>query len=199
MREEFEKEVDRWIEEDILIPWKDKVKGFIPSMAVEQPTKNKVRPVLDFRELNQFVEYNIGNDVIDNCDETLREWRQMSADVSIVDLKSAYLQLKIKRDLWKYQLVEYKGNAYFLTRLEFGLNCATRIISKILKSVLARNESIKGATSSYIDDILVDESKVSSDAVVEHLRKYWLVTKDSGPMNVGAALGLKLTTKYSNF
>ena len=49
MREEFEKEVDRWIEEDILIPWKDKVEGFIPLMAVEQPTKNKVRPVLDFR------------------------------------------------------------------------------------------------------------------------------------------------------
>ena len=117
----------------------------------------------------------------------------------ILDLKSAYLQLKIKRDLWKYQLVEYKGNTYCLTRLEFRLNCGTRIISKILKSVLARNESIKGATSSYIDDILVDESKVSSDAVVEHLRKYWLVTKDSGPMNVGAALGLKLTTKYSNF
>ena len=99
MREEFEKEVDRWIEEDILIPWKDKVKGFIPSMAVEQPTKNKVRPVHDFHDLNQFVEYHIGNDVIDNCDETLREWRLMSADVSIVDLKSAYLQIKIDQDL----------------------------------------------------------------------------------------------------
>ena len=138
MREEFEKEVDRWIEEDILIPWKDKVEGFIPLMTVEQPTKYKLRPVLDFCELNQFVECYTGNDVIDNCDKTLREWRQMSADVSIIDLKSAYLQLKIKRDLWKHQLVEY-----CLTRLEFSLNCSTRIISNILKSVLARNESIR--------------------------------------------------------
>ena len=77
MREEFEKEVDRWIEEDILIPWKDKVEGFIPLMAVEQPTKNKVRPVLDFCELNQFVDCHTCDDVIDNCDNTLGEWKQM--------------------------------------------------------------------------------------------------------------------------
>ena len=69
----------------------------------------------------------------------------------ILDLKSAYLQLKIKRDLWKYQLVEYKGNTYCLTRLGFGLNCTPRIMSKILKSV----------TRSYINDILVDKSRVS--------------------------------------
>ena len=73
-------------------------------------------------------------------------------------------------------------------------------MSKILKSVLARNESIKGATSSYIDDILVDESKVSSDAVIEHLRKYGLITNDPEPLNGngGTALGLKLTIKDSN-
>ena len=71
-------------------------------------------------------------------------------------------------------------------------------MSKILKSVLARNESIKGATSPYINDIFVDESKVSSDAVIGHLKKYGLITKDPEPLNGGAALGLKLTTKDSN-
>lgn len=40
-KEEFEKEVDRWIAEGILAPWKKEVKtGIIPLMAVEQPTKN---------------------------------------------------------------------------------------------------------------------------------------------------------------
>ena len=81
MRKEFEKEVDRWIEDDILVPWNDKVKGIIPLVAVE-PTKNKVRPVLNIRELNQFVECHTGHDVIDNCDETLREWRQMSSCIN---------------------------------------------------------------------------------------------------------------------
>ena len=73
MIEEFEKEVDRWIEDEILVPWNDKVEVIILLMAVELPTKNKVRPVLEFRELNQFVECHTGDDVIDNCEETLRE------------------------------------------------------------------------------------------------------------------------------
>ena len=44
-------------------------------MAVIQPTKDKVRPVLDFRELNGHVMCHTGDDVTDVCGETLREWR----------------------------------------------------------------------------------------------------------------------------
>lgn len=49
---QFEKEVERWIDEGILMPWSGKVEGILPLMAVEQPIKKKVRPVLDFWELN---------------------------------------------------------------------------------------------------------------------------------------------------
>ena len=56
-REGFEKEVDRWIEAGILMPWKEEVEvDILPLMAIQQPTKGKVRPVLDFRKLNQYVE-----------------------------------------------------------------------------------------------------------------------------------------------
>ena len=41
----FEDEIERWIEEEILVPWEGEVEGYLE--AVEQPTKNKVRPVLD--------------------------------------------------------------------------------------------------------------------------------------------------------
>ena len=137
MRVEFEKEVDRWVEEGILIPWKRKVEdGVLPLMAVNQPTKGKVRPVLDFRELNQYVSCHTGDDIIDVCSETLREWRQVGDNVAIVDLKSAYLQLRVDEELWPYQLVNYKGQTFCLTRLGFGLCSAPRIMSKILKTVL---------------------------------------------------------------
>ena len=43
-------------------------------MAVVQPTKNKTRPVMDFREFNTHVECHTGGDVMDVCGETLREW-----------------------------------------------------------------------------------------------------------------------------
>ena len=58
IRVEFDKKVERWIDERILIPRSGKVEGILPLMAVVQPTKKKVRPVLDFRELNKNVAYH---------------------------------------------------------------------------------------------------------------------------------------------
>lgn len=193
-KEEFEKEVDRWIAEGILVPWKNEVKaGIIPLMAVKQPTKNKVRPVLDFRELNVNVECHTGDDVTDICSETLREWRQTGEKVSVVDLKSAYLQLSVDEELWPYQLVNYKGQTFCLTKLGFGLNSAPRIMSKILKTVLSKDDKIKRATSSYIDDILVNETIASADEVIRHLNTFGLITKPLESLDGGAALGLRLS------
>ena len=133
-----------------MIPWEGEV------MAVEKPTKNKVRPVLDYRELNEYVSCHTGDEVTDVCNEKMREWRQFEGEAEIVDLKSAYLQIKVTEDLWKHQLVKYKGQVFCLTRLGFGLNSAPRIMSKILKTVLAKDKEIDRATSSYIDDIYVN-------------------------------------------
>ncbi|GAB1598330.1 hypothetical protein Ahia01_000109900, partial [Argonauta hians] len=93
-QEEFDREVGRWIQEGILRRWEgQETGGVLPLMAVLQPTKGKVRPVLDFRELNDHVMCHTGGDVVDVCGETLRAWRRVSDRASIVDLKSAYLQL----------------------------------------------------------------------------------------------------------
>ncbi|XP_035828301.1 uncharacterized protein LOC101862068 [Aplysia californica] len=191
--EGFEKEIQSWIEEGILLPWNEKVEiGIIPLMAVVQPTKNKVRPVLDYRELNKYISSHTGGDFTDVCGETLREWRQTTDAATIVDLKGAYLQIRVSQDLWKYQLVNFKGKTYCLTRLGFGLTSAPRIMTKILKTVLNKDEKIDSATQSYIDDILLDESKVTSAALVKHLANYGLTTKEPEPLDGGAALGLKL-------
>ena len=175
-----------------MIPWNGSVEnGILPLMAVEQPTKNKVRPALDYRELNESVECHTGDDVLDVCSDTLREWRQMDG-LTLVDLQSAYLQIRVDEKLWPYQLVGYKDQIYCLTRLGFGLNCAPRIMSKILKTVLKKDEQIYRATNSYIDDILVDEKIVSTPRLIEHLKKFGLVTKEPEPLEGGAALGLRL-------
>ncbi|KAK4318086.1 hypothetical protein Pmani_010884 [Petrolisthes manimaculis] len=193
-KEEFEKEIDRWITEGILIPWKEEVNtGVIPLMAVEQATKNKVRPVLDFRELNSNVMCHTGDDVIDVCSETLREWRQTGENASLVDLKSAYLQLGVDEELWPYQLVNYKGRTFCLTSLGFGLNSAPRIMSKILKTVLSKDEKVRRATKSYVDDIIVNESVASVEEVIRHLNVYGLITKSPESLDGGAALGLRLS------
>ncbi|KAK3882626.1 hypothetical protein Pcinc_012994 [Petrolisthes cinctipes] len=65
-------------------------------------------------------------------------------------------------------------------------------MTKILKTVLGKSEKIKRATNSYIDDILVDETKVATGEVVAHLKDFGLATKPPEPLDGGAALGLKL-------
>ena len=48
-----------------MVPWEGKVEGYLDLIAVGQPTKNKVRPVLDYGELNQSFECHTGDDVTD--------------------------------------------------------------------------------------------------------------------------------------
>ena len=58
-RAEYDKELQNWIDNGWLVPYpEDKSgppKGLIPLMAVIQLNKQKVRPVLDYLELNDHV------------------------------------------------------------------------------------------------------------------------------------------------
>ena len=192
-KDEFNREVERWISEGILVPWEGSAEyGIVPLFAVEQPTKNKIRPVLDYRELNKYIQCHTGDEVIDVCSDTLREWRGVSDEAALVDLKSAYLQVHIAKELWKYQIVSYDNKLYCLTRLGFGLSSAPRMMSKILKTVLSKSQLIGEATSSYIDDVFVDTSKVSPEEVVDWLRKYGLIAKAPESLDGSSALGLRL-------
>ena len=159
---QFEEEVERWIADGILVPWKGEGKGVLPLMAVFQATKKKVKPVLDYREWNRFVAYHTGSDIIDVCDEKMRKWRRLEGGTAIVDLKSAYLQLHVAKELWQYQLVSTIGKTYCLTRLGFGFNVAPKIMAAVLKTVLKKGSKTKEATDSYIDNIMVDVMKIST-------------------------------------
>ena len=84
LRDRFDDEIARWIEEGWLTEVHSVEGGTIPLMAVDQPNKNKVRPVLDFRELNKFVKCHTGQSEV--CGETMRRWRMMGKDVVMLDL-----------------------------------------------------------------------------------------------------------------
>ena len=89
-------------------------------LAVQQKNKAKVRPVMDFRELNGFVTAHIADS--DVCADVLRKWRRHGTNVAVVDLRKAYLQLNVHQQLWPFQTVVVRGQRYCLTRLGFGLN-----------------------------------------------------------------------------
>lgn len=106
-------------------------------MVVIQQNKGKVRPVLDFRELNTRVDAFTA--YADVCAEKLREWRKQGVNVSVIDLEKAYLQIRIHHSLWPYQTIVFKRRRYCVTRLGFGLNVTQLIMKAVLKCVLSQD------------------------------------------------------------
>ena len=150
VREAYEQEVSDWIESGWLVPYTAELEaelgppvGLIPLMAIVQENKNKVRPVLDYRQLNKNIEsFSGSNDV---CAEKLRNWRKLGPKCAILDLRKAYLQIRIHRSLWSSQVVTFKGTRYALTRLGFGLVSAPKIMTRILKKTLSMDSKIAAA------------------------------------------------------
>ena len=92
-----------WIREGWLQRYEGEHDGIVPLMAVVQAAKGKVRPVLDFRELNDYVSSHTGTSVV--CGEKIRERRKFGRNIKLLDLKKAYLQVHVDPSLWRYQVV----------------------------------------------------------------------------------------------
>ena len=191
----YEEELERWIKDAWLLPYDEAkygpAKGLIPLMAVVQQNKNKVRPVMDFREVNTNIDaFTAAANV---CAERLREWCRQGENVAVMDLNKAYLQIKIDDSLWPYQTVVFKGQRYCLTRLGFGLNVAPLVMKAILNCVLAQDPVVRKGVSAYIDDIFVNEDIVEAKQVESHLSNFDLTSKPHERLVDGASLlGLRV-------
>ncbi|KRZ93282.1 hypothetical protein T08_7336 [Trichinella sp. T8] len=186
----YEDELRKWIKDGWLVPYDESEygppKGLLPLMAVIQRSKKKVRPVMDFRELNAHIESHTAD--ADVCSQKLREWGRQGVDVALIDLKKAYLQIRIDKSLWPFQTVVFKGKRYCLTRLGFSLNVAPLMMKAVLNCVISRDPDVRKGTSAYIDDILVNESVVAVDRVKRHLAHYGLTCKTHERAADGARL-----------
>ena len=91
----YEAEIEEWITNGWLEPCDDEklgsAKWLITLTAIVQQNKDRVRPVMDFRELNSHVDTFTAN--ADVCADKIREWRRLGTNVAIVDLRRAYLQI----------------------------------------------------------------------------------------------------------
>jgi transposase InsO family protein len=187
---EFDAEVQDWIARGWLQPFDGECDGLIPLMAVVQVNKAKVRPVMDYRELNQHVSSHTADGVV--CGAKLRAWRRLGENASIIDLRKAYLQLRVDPSLWRYQVVQFKGRRYCLTRLGFGLNVAPKIMTAIVNTVLSVEADVRASTDSYIDDIIVDNSRVANDRVLRLLARFGLEAKPPESLVGARVLGLRV-------
>ena len=70
----------------------------------------------------------------------------MGDQLGVVDLKDAYLQLRVSRGMQDYQIVRIDNQYYRLTRLGFGLASAPKIMLAIVAHVLDVDPRIAAAT-----------------------------------------------------
>ena len=194
-RNEYERQLSKWVTNQWLIPYDEsvhgEVKGTIPLMAVIQPKKDKVRPVMDFRELNTHLDPHTAD--ADVCNEKIREWRRCGRNVSLLDLRDAYLQVHVHASLWPYQTVVFQGRRWCLTRLGFGLSLAPMVMRKVLEMALKRDPKVHSAASPYADDILVNEDIATASEVKGHLEELGLTCKPPEKVSEGArVLGIRV-------
>ncbi|XP_043237710.1 uncharacterized protein LOC122389602 [Amphibalanus amphitrite] len=161
-------------------------------MAVVQLNKQKVRPVMDFREMNTHVDTFTAD--ADVCNEKLREWRKLGRDVALLDLNKAYLQIHVEKEMWPYQTVIVGGVRYCLTRMGFGLSVSPCVMKSVLDLVVSQDSDVQRAVSTYIDDVLVDEAVLPAEKVAEHLKRFGLECKPAVKLKDGGrALGLRVS------
>jgi len=203
-RSRFDAEIENWINEGILVPYKreehGEIQNFLPLISVEQQKgeMTKIRPVLDYRELNKSVQSHPGGSV-PICSERLRKWRQIGKKTAVLDLKKAYLQIHVDKSQWLYQAIKWHGKTFLLTRLGFGLCSAPKAMTKIVEFVINQQDEVKNNVTSYIDDLYIDEKYISALQVNKHFCDWGLKTKD--PEYVGKetpvrVLGLKIDKNY---
>ena len=119
--------------------------------------------------------------------------------MSLLDLRRAYLQVRVSESLWSFQTVMFSSKRYCLTRLGFGLNVAPQIMKAIINAVLSQEEKVKKGISAYLDDIYVNEDIMSSLHVKAKLAQFGLICKDPERLEDGArVLGLDVHGKQGS-
>ncbi|XP_065190928.1 uncharacterized protein LOC135821857 [Sycon ciliatum] len=190
----FQQEVDSWIGNGWLIEHDEEVHGapaaILPWLAVSQEHKptTPVRPCLDYRALNRALVSQPGMDA-SVCGEKLREWRTHDAnEYEMLDIRKAYLQVRMSPELLRYQCVKWRGKLYVMTRMAFGLSVAPKFMDVIVKWCTRDHDGV----DNYVDDLYVP--KPQTKAVADTLERYGLRTKPAEPANSARVLGLQLFT-----
>ena len=161
----------------------------LPLMAVLQEHKQStpVRPVLDYRRLNEHMVCHPGADS-PVCEEKLRTWRKAgeAGSYNIIDIKKAYLQVRIAPDLLRFQVLSWRGKTYVMTRMGFGLSVAPKLMNIIVHYVTRAKPDI----DNYVDDVLVPKKQTTH--VEEEPLKYGPPTKPAERLPTTRVLGLQL-------
>ena len=122
--------------------------------AVPKPNKiNEFRPILNLKYFNENVKkYSFKMETL----ASVREWIKPNSYCTSLDLKDAFLHIPMHPDSKKYLRFRWLNEILEWQVLVFGLTCSPRVITKVLKPVIAfLRLTWNILISIYIDDILI--------------------------------------------
>ena len=122
--------------------------------AVPKPNKiNEFRPILNLKYFNENVKkYSFKMETL----ASVREWIKPNSYCTSLDLKDAFLHIPMHPDSKKYLRFKWLNEILEWQVLVFGLTCSPRVITKVLKPVIAfLRLTWNILISIYIDDILI--------------------------------------------
>ena len=145
----IDKEVQTMLDEGAILPSVHEKDEFISNIFLVPKPNGKYRPVINLRNLNQFVHYEKFKQ------ETfpfVLELIQQNDYFASLDLKSAYFSIPIHEDSVKYLKFEWRNQLYAFVSLCFGLSSAPFCFTKVLKPLYAFFRQLGIRCAYYIDD-----------------------------------------------
>ena len=128
---------------------------FISNLFIIPKKCGDLRPVINLKPLNEFVQYH--HFKMEGLN-TLLDLLSGSEFFTTIDLKDAYFSIPIHADHYKYLRFEWNSTLFEFICLPFGLSSAPRVFTKVLKPFVAsiRNKGIRLVI--YLDDMAIISS-----------------------------------------
>ena len=146
-------EVQTLVQKRALCLMKDHQVGFVSQLFLVPKRDGGFCPVVNLKALNKYIQkehfkmegfHMHGRDLVRQGD-----W------LAKINLKDAYFLIPVHPCHQKFLQFSWKGSLYQFQCLLFGLSCAPRVFTKVMKPVVAflRERGIKSII--YLDDLLV--------------------------------------------
>ncbi|KAL1920713.1 uncharacterized protein VTP21DRAFT_1090 [Calcarisporiella thermophila] len=170
--------VERFIKDDTVEIAQPDAEGYLSNLFPKRE-KTKIRPLLDLRRINQYIQYQ--HFKMEGL-PTIRDLVLPGDYLIKVDLSDAYLTIPIHQKSPKFLSFRHRGETYSFKAMPFGLASAPRIFSKLMKDALEPLRKQGMRLTFYLDDICLmhqSEQKAREQAkvLVEHLETLGFLIK----------------------